>query len=115
MKPAKLVRKKYSILFLVCLGLLAMAQAQLPPQQWGRTYGGNDVDIPFSIKFTTDGGTIVVGYTDSKSGDVSVQPNREYWDLWAVKLDRCGNIQWERSFGGSNYESARDVVQTTDG
>src|SRR6202008_1037230 len=41
--------------------------------------------------------------------------NREYWDLWVVKLDRCGNIQWERSFGGSNYESARDVVQTTDG
>ena len=56
----------------------------------GPSYGGSDVDIPFSIKFTTDGGTIVAGYTDSRDGDVSPQPNREYWDLWVVKLDRCG-------------------------
>lgn len=89
--------------------------AQLPPAQWARQYGGNNVDIPFSIKYTTDGGSIVAGYTDSKDGDISPQPNREYWDLWVVKLDRCGAIQWERSFGGSNYESARDVVQTADG
>lgn len=89
--------------------------AQLPPQQWARQYGGGDVDIPFSIKITTDGGTIITGYTDSDDGDISPQPNREYWDLWVVKLNRCGDIEWERSFGGSNYESGRDVVQTTDG
>ena len=109
------MRNKYLLTFLFCLGHFIIAQAQLPPQQWARQYGGSDVDIPFAIKFTTDGGTIVAGYTDSKDGDVSSQPNREYWDLWVVKLDRCGNIQWEKSFGGSNYESARDVVQTADG
>ena len=32
-----------------------------------------------------------------------------------MKLDKCGIIQWERSFGGTGYESARDVVQTSDG
>ena len=100
---------------LLCLCVIQTASAQLPPQQWARKYGGSGVDIPFAIKFTTDGGTIVAGYTDSKDGDISPQPNREYWDLWVVKLDRCGSIQWERSFGGSNYESARDVVQTADG
>ncbi len=100
-----------SLLVCICIN----ASAQLPPVQWARQYGGNNVDIPFAIKITTDGGTIVAGYTDSKDGDVSPQPNREYWDLWVVKLDRCGVIQWERSFGGSNYESARDVVQTSDG
>ena len=105
----------YQLSCLICCCILTTAQAQLPPQQWARKYGGSDVDIPFAIKFTTDGGTIVAGYTDSKSGDVSPQPNREYWDLWVVKLDRCGTIQWEKSFGGTNYESARDVVQTPDG
>jgi gliding motility-associated-like protein len=100
---------------LFCFCIITSAQAQLPPQQWARQYGGGQVDIPYSIKFTTDGGTIVAGYTDSDDGDISPQPNREYWDLWVIKLDRCGNIQWERSFGGSNYESARDVVQTADG
>jgi len=78
-------------------------------------YGGSSVDIPFVIKFTNDGGTIVAGYTDSKNGDVSPQPNRDYWDLWMLKLDRCGSIQWEKSLGGTGYESARDVEQTADG
>ncbi|MCX6317209.1 MAG: gliding motility-associated C-terminal domain-containing protein [Bacteroidetes bacterium] len=89
--------------------------AQLPPKHWALHYGGNDVDIPFTIKYTSDGGTVVAGYTDSKNGDVSPQPNRDYWDLWIVKLDYCGIIQWEKSFGGTGYESARDLVQTNDG
>lgn len=107
------MRNLYQLFLLLCIGL--NAAAQLPPVQWGNRYGGNNVDIPFAIKYTTDGGTIAAGYTDSKDGDVSSQPNREYWDLWVLKLDRCGVIQWEESFGGSNYESARDIVQTADG
>ncbi len=99
----------------VCLCIGITVHAQLPPQQWARQYGGLDVDIPYSIKFTSDGGTVVAGYTDSEGGDVSPHPNREYWDLWVLKLDRCGTIQWERSLGGSQYESARDIVQTSDG
>lgn len=89
--------------------------AQLPTRLWSGTYGGSGVDIPFTIKLTSDNGTIAAGYTDSKDGDVAAHPNREYWDLWISKLDRCGNLQWERSFGGTGYESARDIVQTADG
>jgi hypothetical protein len=109
------LKNLYLFSWAVCFCLVQNIYAQLPPQQWARKYGGGNVDIPFSIKYTTDGGTIVAGYTDSRNGDVNPQPNREYWDLWVVKLDKCGTIQWERSFGGSNYESARDVVQTADG
>jgi gliding motility-associated-like protein len=93
----------------------AAAQNQLPPTQWALHYGGGNVDIPYVIKLTSDGGTIVAGYTDSRTGDVSPQPNRDYWDMWILKLDRCGTIQWERSFGGTGYESARDIAQTADG
>ncbi len=115
MKPRQLVRNK--LILLCCAFLFGISNlfAQLPPQQWAINYGGGDVDIPFAIKFTTDGGTIAVGYTDSKNGAISPQPNREYWDLWILKTDRCGTIQWEKSFGGTGYESARDVVQTVDG
>ena len=97
--------------------MLAMhtACAQLTATTMGTQYGGSEVDIPFAIKFTVDGGTVITGYTDSKNGDINPQPDREYWDLWIVKLDRCGIIQWEKSFGGSNYESGRDIVQTADG
>lgn len=114
------MRNYYQLLLIVYLvaSLLQSNQAAaqtLPPRQWALKYGGGGVDIPYSIKFTTDGGTIVAGYTDSKNGDVSPHANRDYWDLWVLKLDKCGTIQWEKSYGGTNYESARDVVQTADG
>jgi gliding motility-associated-like protein len=118
MQNRQLVRIKSKLFLLLCLAALlqsGMLHAQLPPRQWATHYGGSGVDIPFVIKFTTDGGTVVAGYTDSRDNDVSPQPSREYWDLWIVKLDKCGTIQWERSFGGRAYESARDVVQTADG
>ncbi len=100
--------------FLLIL-LNGTAHTQIPPLQWATQYGGGNVDIPYTIKMTTDGGTIMAGYTDSKNGDVSPQPTRDYWDLWLLKLDKCGQIQWERSLGGTGYESARDLVQTADG
>jgi gliding motility-associated-like protein len=98
-----------------CLFVCTNMQGQIPPLQWAKHFGGSSVDIPFSIKLTSDGGTIAVGYTDSKNGDVSRQPNRDYWDLWVLKLDRCGIVQWEKSMGGTGYESARDVALTADG
>ena len=91
------------------------AYGQLPPRQWARKYGGSRVDVPFVIKPATDGGLIAGGYTTSKNGDVTAYPDRDYWDLWVVKLDACGNIMWQRAFGGKGYESARDIVQTQDG
>jgi gliding motility-associated-like protein len=113
------VRTNYLSICYVCLAALLYtgiaAQSPLPPTQWAYHYGGSTVDIPFVIKFTSDGGTIVAGYTDSKDGDIDAHTPREYWDLWVMKLDRCGTIQWEQSFGGTGYESARDIVQTADG
>lgn len=114
------MRVKYLLVYIAFLFATtganhAVAQAAIPPKQWSLNYGGSNVDVPFTIKFTSDGGTIVAGYTTSKDGDVSPQPNRDYWDLWILKLDRCGTIQWEKTFGGTGYESARDIAQTSDG
>ena len=114
MKYSQLVRNLYFLLVLI-FGLPALCSAQTPPpEQWALHYGGSNVDIPFAIKFTSDGGTVVAGYTDSKDGDVAAQPNREYWDLWVVKLDRCGAIQWEKSYGGTGYDNVFSIHQTSD-
>lgn len=91
------------------------ASAQLSPMNWALRFGGSDVDIPYSIKLTNDGGTIAAGYTISQDGQVATHGNREYWDVWIVKLSACGAIEWEQSFGGTGYESARDIEQTSDG
>ena len=91
------------------------ASAQLPAKNWSLHFGGNGIDIPYVIKFTTDGGTIAAGYTTSTDGQVGSHANRDYWDLWIIKLNSCGIMQWQQSLGGTGYETARDVEQTADG
>ena len=47
---------------IVCLHVLP-ATAQLPSILWAKKFGGSGADVPYSIKFTPDGGTIAAGYT----------------------------------------------------
>lgn len=108
----KTVRLLLPLLIVLCCSVKLWAQV---PVQWNKKYGGSQVDIPLAIKITSNNGTIITGYTDSKDGDINPVPGRDYWDLWVLKLSPCGNIEWERSFGGSNYEAGHDVVQTADG
>lgn len=108
----------FFLLVFFCMSLLLAVHsvhAQQPPLHWARKYGGSATDVPFVIKATSDGGTIVAGYTTSKDGDVVNDASREYWDLWIIKLDRCGNIVWKKTMGGTGYESARDVIETSTG
>lgn len=113
-----MVEKTVGILLSLLIGCFVCTtqlRAQSLPVQWNNKYGGSQTDIPLAIKKTIGNGTIITGYTDSKDGDILPQPGRDYWDLWVVKLSSCGAIEWERSFGGSNYEAGHDVVQTADG
>ena len=36
-------------------------------------------------------------------------------DFWIVKLNDIGTIQWQKTLGGSAYDSAKSIQQTTDG
>ncbi|HQD10429.1 MAG TPA: hypothetical protein PLQ65_12240, partial [Flavihumibacter sp.] len=101
-----------SLLLILCLLVTASSVAQLPDIQWANKYGGSAVDIAQRIILTADGGTALAGYTSSKDGIVPTQPSRDYWDLLVVKLSSCGELQWAKSFGGTGYESAKDILQT---
>ena len=35
-------------------------------------------------------------------------------DFWIVKTDASGNLQWEKNFGGSSFESLNSLQQTSD-
>ena len=76
-------------------------------KQWDKTFGGNNYETAYSIVQTSDGGYAVVGDTKSKGAGQS--------DMWVVKLDANGNKQWDKTFGGNNYETAYSIVQTSDG
>lgn len=80
--------------------------------QWQKTLGGTNIDEAHSISQTPDGGYIVGGHSESTDGDVTA--NHGIFDYWIVKLGATGNIEWQKSLGGSNTESLYSIRQTSD-
>jgi hypothetical protein len=80
---------------------------------WAECYGGSDSDIANCIIQTTDGGYVVAGYSMSNnSGDVS--STHGHSDFWIIKLSSSGLLEWQKCYGGSNWDKANSVVQTRD-
>ncbi len=80
---------------------------------WQKCLGGSSFDFGHSIQQTSDGGYVVVGLTDSNDGDVS--GNHGSSDAWIVKLNSIGSIEWQKCLGGSGYEQATSIEQTSEG
>jgi hypothetical protein len=74
---------------------------------WQKTYGGTGWDEAFAIVPTSDGGYVVAGSTSSFGAGGS--------DVWVLKLDGQGNVQWQKSYGGAWLDGARAIVPTSDG
>jgi len=102
----------YGVLLFV-LNFFQNANAQLSTIQWQKSFGGSAADNALSIINTTDSGFVIAGYSASTDGDIT--SNNGTQDYWIIKLDNGGGLQWEESYGGSNFDVARSVVQTTDG
>jgi len=75
--------------------------------QWSRTYGGSDDDEAYSLVQTSDGGYALAGYTNSFGAGGS--------DFWLIKTDSQGNMKWMQTYGGTNYDSAWSIRETSDG
>lgn len=80
---------------------------------WERVLGGSENDDPYTLDLTHAGGYVVAGTT--LSNDIDVTGNHGYYDAWVVELDGDGDIVWQRTFGGSEFECVRSVKQTLDG
>jgi hypothetical protein len=75
--------------------------------EWDRTFGRSDRDKGYSVQQTSDGGFILVGYTESFGAG--------WEDVWLIKTDADGNKLWEKTFGGSGWDGGFSVQQTSDG
>lgn len=80
---------------------------------WQKSLGGSDGEMTTSIQQTSDGGFVAAGHSHSNDGDVTGNHGSE--DYWIVKLDTSGNMEWQKSLGGSDYDDAYSIQQTTDG
>lgn len=82
----------------------------------GRAWGGSAMDVFAAVAATGDGGAVVVGSTASMDGDASSRPRRSKdLDIWVLKFDRDGKLEWQKFFGGSADDFGMAVLPTADG
>ena len=82
--------------------------------EWQKNYGGSEGDSPHSIKLTPDGGYIMIGGTYSTDGDVSGNSNGKE-DVWVIKLNAEGDLEWEQNYGGSESDWGVDIENVSIG
>jgi hypothetical protein len=102
------------LLLLLALTAIQFTNAQSPAIEWSKCYGGTSDDrfggLPIA---TSDGGYITIGQTTSNDGDIA--GNHGNTDISVIKVNSLGTVQWQKCFGGSNYEYGTSIIQTTDG
>jgi hypothetical protein len=77
--------------------------------EWNKTYArageDNVKNVAYSVIETFDGGYALTGYTQA-----------EHWsDIYLVKVDEFGDVEWSRTWSGVEDEAARSLIQTSDG
>lgn len=87
--------------------------AQPPVIDWQKCLGGSNNDNAYLVQQTTDAGFMVAGVTASYDGDISGKYDAE--DIWIIKLNAAGNIEWQKTLGGNGYDYTFSAEQTTDG
>ena len=80
---------------------------------WDKTYGGSGGDRPLKVIRTSDGGFVIAGYT--LSNDIWVSNFHGLFDSWVIKLDSLGNFEWGKTLGGTNWDEAFSILETSDG
>ncbi len=73
--------------------------------QWTRSFGGSEIDIAYDIALTTEGNFMIVG--DARSSDLDVDVNFGNADVWLIEIDPQGNLLWQKSLGGSMFDSGK--------
>ena len=76
-------------------------------KQWEKNYGGSLHDSGQSVQHTSDGGFIIVGWTESYGAGQK--------DVYLIKTDSLGNKQWDTTFGGNQTDVGEELQITADG
>ena len=71
-----------------------------------KSYGGTYIDNTATIAKTSDGGTIMCGYTNSAGNGSD--------DVYLIKLNPLGSVQWAKAYGTIWNEEPHKVFQTAD-
>ena len=84
-------------------------------EQWNQTFEGSGDDWAHSVIQTSDGGYVITGKTGALDDNVNYDQNDDLDDMWLVKTDSKGNMEWYNSFGSTGFDWANCIQQTSDG
>lgn len=74
---------------------------------WEKNFGGLGDDYGRGLVRAADGGFVIGGETRSGAAGPA--------DVYVVKVDENGNLEWEKKIGGNDWDFANDITATTDG
>jgi hypothetical protein len=80
---------------------------------WEKSFGGTGIDSAASISKTSDNGYVITGSTFSLDMDVSHQNGGS--DVWLIKIDDNGQLVWEKTYGGQEFDAAENVSLCANG
>ncbi|MEP6681796.1 MAG: hypothetical protein ABJA35_00990 [Parafilimonas sp.] len=82
---------------------------------WDKTFGGSSTEICTAIKQTKYGEYIIAGASNSNiSGEKSQNCHGDF-DFWVLKLNNRGNLEWDKTIGGNNFEYCGAMELADDG
>ena len=80
---------------------------------WVKTFGGTNEDVAHAVIETSDGGFAVFGNTKSINGDITDKALEES-DLWLLKFNSEGELEWNKTYGGSGDDRGHSLIQMDD-
>jgi hypothetical protein len=78
-------------------------------KQWDHTYQYPGIQECHYAQITPDGGYILVGDADSLPNGLGDT------DIWLIKTDSLGNLDWENIIGGTKKDGGKTIENTSDG
>lgn len=81
---------------------------------WQRCLGGSSGEITPIVDATNDGGAILSCTTYSGDGDITTGL-AGMMDIWVVKLDSAGDLEWSNTYGSSTFDYNGSVMETGNG
>ncbi|WP_103866269.1 hypothetical protein [Aquimarina sp. I32.4] len=80
---------------------------------WQKSFGGSEIDVGYAVAATNDGKFLIVGDSRSVDGDISSANGNA--DLWLIQIDGNGNLLWEKSLGGTAFDTGRAITKMKSG
>lgn len=80
---------------------------------WKKSYGGSELDQAYGIAKNLNNTYLITGTSNSMDGDIS--SNKGANDVWIINIDDNGALLWEKSFGGSGFDTSNSIRMISNG